>query len=143
MAGFSDYLELKVLDWLFGGVAFTPPATYYVALYTAAPNDAGGGTEVSTGVWTNYQRAPVTKNATNFPAAASGAISNAVAITGFFSSGTTAAVTGTAPVVTHVAIMDAASAGNQIANAALTASKTINNADPVSVEIGDLDITLD
>lgn len=144
MAGsFSNFLELEVLDHVFGAATYTAPATIYVALYTAAPSDTGGGTEVSTGVWTNYQRAPVTNNATNFPAAAAGAKSNGTAISAFYSSGTTAAITGTAPVVTHLALMDASTAGNQLAWADLTASKTIANGDTFSIPIGDLDITLD
>ena len=50
MAGFSDYLEDKVLDRVFGGNAYTAPSTLYVALYTVAPTDTGGGTEVSGGL---------------------------------------------------------------------------------------------
>ena len=50
MAGFSDYLEDKVLDHVFGGVAYTATnKTLYVALYTVAPTDTGGGTEVTGG----------------------------------------------------------------------------------------------
>jgi hypothetical protein len=138
MAGsFSDYLENKILDLVFNGTAFTPPATYYAALYTAAPSDSGGGTEVSTGVWTNYARIAVTKNTTNFPAASGGAVANG-AIIDFG----TATISGTAPVVAAIALLDASSAGNLIAWADLTVNKTINNTDPVSVAIGDLDITL-
>ena len=51
MAGFSDYLEDKVLDHVFGGNAYTAPSTLYVALYTVAPTDTGGGTEVSGGAY--------------------------------------------------------------------------------------------
>ena len=51
MAGFSDYLEDKVLDHVFGGTAYTAPTTHYVALYTVAPTDTGGGTEVSGGAY--------------------------------------------------------------------------------------------
>ena len=51
MSGFSDYLEDKVLDHVFGGNAFTAPTTLYVALYTVAPSDTGGGTEVSGGAY--------------------------------------------------------------------------------------------
>ena len=46
---FSDYLETKVLDHVFAGTAYTAPSTLYVALFTAAPSDSGGGTEVSGG----------------------------------------------------------------------------------------------
>ena len=47
MSGFSDYLEDKVLDHVFGGNAFTAPTTLHVALYTSAPTDTGGGTEAA------------------------------------------------------------------------------------------------
>jgi hypothetical protein len=138
MAGsFSDFLELEVLDHVFGNAAYSAPATLYVALYTAAPSDTGGGTEVSTGVWTNYARVAVTNNATNFPAASAGAKANGTAV-----SFGTAAITGTAPVVVAFGILDAASAGNLLVWADLTTSKTINNSDPVSFPIGDIDITL-
>ncbi len=49
MAGFSDYLEDKVLEHVFGGNSYTAPGTHYVALYTSALTDTGGGTEVSGG----------------------------------------------------------------------------------------------
>jgi hypothetical protein len=139
---FSDFLELEVLDHVFGNAAYSAPATLYVALYTAAPSDSGGGTEVSTGVWTNYQRAPVTNNATNFPAASAGSKANGTAITAFYSSGTTAAITGTAPVVTHVGILDASTSGNLLAWADLTASKTISNGDTFTFAVSSLTITL-
>ena len=42
MAGFSDYLENKVVGHVFGGSAYTAPSTLYVALYTSAPSDTGG-----------------------------------------------------------------------------------------------------
>ena len=46
MSQMSDYLENKMVDLIFRGQAYTAPVIY-VALYTAAPSDAGGGTEVS------------------------------------------------------------------------------------------------
>ena len=137
----SDYLELKLLDGVLGGPDFVRPGTVYIALYTAAPSDSGGGTEVSTGVWTNYARVAVTNNATNFPAASG--TSPALKSNGVAISFGTAAITGGPPVVTHVAIMDAASGGNQLKWGVLTSSKTINNGDPVSFPIGDLDVTHD
>ena len=56
MAGFSDYGENFALDAVFG--SGTIP-TLYLALYTAAPTDAGGGTEVSGG---SYARKSITNN---------------------------------------------------------------------------------
>jgi len=49
MASISDYYENKIIDHMLRGQAFTPPSTIYLALYTVAPTDAGGGTEVSGG----------------------------------------------------------------------------------------------
>jgi hypothetical protein len=134
MAGsFSNFLELELLDHVFGNAAYSAPATLYVALFTATPSDTGGGTEVSGG---SYARKDVTNNATNFPAAAAGAKSNGTAIT---------FVTATASwgVVTQFGIFDASTAGNLLAWGDLTASKTVDSGDTVSFAVGDLDITLD
>lgn len=69
----GDALELALLDHVLGGPDYTRPATVYFALYSAAPGDAGGGTELTSGTAPGYTRLAVTNNATNFPAAASGA----------------------------------------------------------------------
>jgi len=47
MAALSDHAENLVLNWLMTSGSATRPTAWYVALYTAAPNDAGGGTELS------------------------------------------------------------------------------------------------
>jgi len=126
----SDYLENKIIDWLLRGQTFTPPATVYVGLLTAAPSDAGGGTEVSGG---SYARVAVASSLANW--AGSQSAGSTTASTG--TSGTTsnnAAVTFPAPTanwgtVTHFGVYDASSAGNLLFYAALTTSKTINNGD--------------
>lgn len=70
MAGsFSNFLEGSLLDHVFGSVDYTPPVTFYVALFTVTPSDSGGGTEVSGG---SYARVAMTNNPTNFPNASSG-----------------------------------------------------------------------
>jgi uncharacterized membrane protein YfcA len=115
----SDYLENKVLDYVLSVAAFTPAATLYVALFTAAPSDTGGGTEVTGGA---YARIAVTNNATNFPAASGGSKSNGTDIT--FATAT--ADWGT---VTHVAVIDAAAAGNYYFWGALDTTRTVKNGD--------------
>lgn len=138
MAGsLSDFLENELLDHVFGAAAYTAPGTVYAALFTAAPSDSGGGTAVSTGVWTNYARVAITNNATNFPAASGGAKSNGTDID--FG---TATISGTAPVVVAVGLFDASVSGNLLGWADLAVNKTINNGDPVKFAAGDLDITL-
>jgi hypothetical protein len=136
MAGKSNYLEGKLLDELYGAAAFPAPATIYVALYTSAPSDAGGGTEVSGG---SYARAAVTNNGTNWPAASGTPRmkSNGTVIT-------YAAPTANWGTVTHFGTFDAATAGNLLHWGALTASRVINSGDGApSWAVGAIDITED
>jgi len=49
MAALSDYAEKLLLDYSMTTGSVTRPTAWYVALYTAAPSDSGGGTEVSFG----------------------------------------------------------------------------------------------
>jgi hypothetical protein len=130
MAALSNYAENKIIDQLFRGQAFTFPTTLYVGLYTAAPSETGGGTEVSGG---SYARVAVTANMTNW--AGTQAAGSTTASSG--TSGTTSnniAVTFPAPtaswgVITSVGIFDAATAGNMLIYGNLTISKTVNNGD--------------
>jgi len=129
----SDYLENKLLDHVLGGGDYTRPATVYVALFTVAPSDSGGGTEVTGG---SYARVAVTNNVTNWPAASGGAKSNGTEIA--FPEAT--ASWGT---VVAFAIFDAATAGNMLYWATLTTSKTIDQGDTAKFAVGDLDVTED
>lgn len=130
MAALSDYLENKILDWLLRAQTFTPPATVYIALFTANEADSGGGTEVSGGA---YARVAVTSALANWAGTQSAGSTTASTGTG----GTTSnngAITFPAPtanwgVVTGIGIFDASSAGNLLFYSALTVSKTVNNGD--------------
>jgi hypothetical protein len=130
MAAMTDYLENKIIDWLLRGQSFTPPSTVYVGLFTAAPTDAGGGTEVSGG---SYARVGVACTLANW-AGTQGAGST-TASTG--SSGTTSnnvAITFPAPTanwgtVTAFGLFDAPTGGNLLIYGNLTTPKTINNGD--------------
>jgi hypothetical protein len=131
MAMLSNYLENHFWDWCLRGQTFTPPATTYVALYTAAPTAAGGGTEVSGG---SYARVAVTGSLANW-AGTQGAGTTA-ASTG--TSGTTSnnnAITFPTPTATWgsivaVGILDAATAGNLLFFGNLTQAKNVNSGDP-------------
>lgn len=129
MSGFSDYLEDKVLDHVFGGNAFTAPSTLHVALYTVAPSDTGGGTEVSGGAYAR-QTATFTVSGTN-PTTAS----NTAAI----EYPTATANYGT---VVAVGVLDASSGGNLLAYSTLDSSKVVSSGDVFRFNAGDLDITL-
>lgn len=127
MSSFTDFLENELLDHVFRNAAYTSPINVYLALFTANPTDAGGGTEVS--------GAGYTRQAITFGAASGGAISNTVAVSFTASGGNYGSVTG-------VGIFDASTAGNMLAWDAIT-SATVNDTDTLTFAIGDIDITLD
>lgn len=129
----SNYLEDKILDHMLGGGDYTRPASVFIALYTSAPSDSGGGTEVSGGA---YARAAVTNNTTNWPAAASGVKANGTEIV---------FAQATAPWgnVTHFAVFDALSGGNMLFWGALTASRSVATGDTPSFAVGALTVTED
>ena len=129
----SDFLENEVLDHVLGNAAYTAPANVYIALFTVAPTDAGGGTEVTGG---SYVRVTVANNATNWPAASSGAKSNGTEIT-------FAEATANWGTVVAFAIFDAASAGNMLYWADLTVTKSVLTGDTAKFAVGGLDVTED
>ena len=126
---FSNFLETEILDHVFGAAAYTAPGTMYLALYTTAPGEAGGGTEVSAS-GTAYARQSVAFTVSGNTASNTSAVEYPTATDDF----------GT---VTHVGVMDALTSGNLMAYAALASSKTIATGDVFRVPAGDLDITLD
>jgi len=126
---FSNYLETELLDHVFANNAYTSPATVYVSLHTANPDEDASGTEVSTS-GTGYARQAGSFTVSGNTATTSAAVEYATATANY----------GT---VSHVAIWDASTAGNMLAYAALTASKTIETGDVFRIPAGDLDITLD
>ena len=63
-AGKFAYAAKAVIDWLLGGASPTRPTSRKVHLYTTLPSATdSGGTEVSTGTWTNYAAVTDTFNA--------------------------------------------------------------------------------
>jgi hypothetical protein len=129
MAGnLSDWSENALLDWVMGGSAPTRPTARYLALFTAAPNDAGGGTEVT---GSGYARQAITCGA-----AAAGKAVNDALIT-FTASG------GSWGTVTHMGIFSASSGGNLLWHGPLTASKTVGDGDSLEFAVGKVELTLD
>jgi len=129
MAALSDHAEALLLDWLMTNGSATRPTAWYVALYTAAPSDSGGGTEVS---GSGYAREAVTFAAATSPG---GTTSNTGAVT-FTASG------GNWGSITHIGIHDAVSGGNLLWHGAMTASKTVNDGDTLEFSIGNIDLTI-
>jgi len=139
----SDYLENKLIDHLYRGTAMGAQAAgVYVALFTAAPTDAGGGTEVAGG---GYARVLVGPSNTAWNATQGG--------TTGASSGTGGATTNAADItfgtptanwgsVVAFATFDAVTGGNMLHHGAISPAKTVNNGDPAPVILaGQLSIT--
>ncbi len=124
---FSNFLETEILDHVFANNAYTSPTNVYVSLHTANPDEDASGAEVSGG---GYVRKVASFAVSGNTATTDAAVEYPTATAGY----------GT---VTHVGVWDAASSGNMLAYAALTASKTISTGDVFRIPTGDLDITLD
>lgn len=133
MAGsITNYSETAILGHVFGSTTFTKPSSLYLALYTVAPGEAGGGTEVSTS-GTGYARQLATftiSGSSPAQAANTAAIEFPVATASW----------GT---VVAAAILDASTAGNMISFATLSADKTVSAGDVLRFNIGSVVVTLD
>jgi len=145
MAAMSNYLENKIIDWLLRQVAFTPPTTVYIGLFTSTPSDTGGGTECSGG---SYARASIACSTANWAA------TNGATLTTNPSSGTSGQTSNNIVIsfptpslswgtVTHFAIFDALSGGNMLFWGALSASKLVQSGDTVSIQISQLVVQID
>jgi hypothetical protein len=132
MGSASDYLENKLLDAALGN-GFSKPATTYIALFTAAPSDSGGGTECAGG---SYARSVVTNNTTNWPNASSSIKANGTAFS------FPIATAGWGDVVAW-AIFDASSGGNMLYWGLTTATVTVATGESCQFPIGALAITCD
>lgn len=139
----SDYLENKLIDHIFRTATFAKPAGLFVGLFTAAPSDLGGGTEVLGGAYARVNLAPLDTNWKGTHGAASGVssgtggqTSNAIVIT-------YPAPTANWGNITHFGIFDAASGGNLLIWDALTAPRNILSGDPApSFAVDALTITI-
>jgi len=127
---FTNYSEDLVLNWLLTTGSATRPTAWYVGLFTAAPGETGGGTEVS---GNGYAREAATFTVSG-TAPTSATNSSAVEFDPATASWGT---------ITHVAIFDALTTGNMIAYAELSASKAIGTNDIFRIPSSNLTITLD
>lgn len=118
----SDYLEDQIINHIFRTSSFTKPSVLGIALFTAAPSDAGGGTEVTGGSYARVDHAPLDAN-WDATSGTDGQTANTTVVT-------FPAPTADWGQVTHFGIFDATSAGNLLYWGALTTAKTINNGDP-------------
>jgi hypothetical protein len=129
MAALSDHAEKLLLDWLMTTGSATRPTAWYVGLFTAAPSDSGGGTEVS---GSGYAREAVTFAAASTPG---GTTSNTGDVS-FTAAG------GNWGTITHIGIFDASSSGNLLWHGSMTASKIVNDGDTLQFSTGNIDLTI-
>jgi len=135
---FSDYLEDKILDHVFGGVAYTAPSTLYVGLFTSTASDSAAGTEVSGNGYARQTAAFTVSGTTPTTAASSANIEFPEA-------------TGSWGTITYAGIFDALTGGNMLAYAELTdpadfvtaLPKAVDTGDILRINAGNLKVTLD
>lgn len=130
MSSFTNYTENLLLNYLLTANAVTRPTQWYVGLFTSAPSDTGGGTEVSGSGYTRMSTGTMTISGT-----ATSAV-NAAAIEFPAASG------GNWGAITHAAILDASTSGTMLAWAPLTVGRTINDGDVFRFPASSLTVTL-
>ena len=126
MSAMSDYLENAFLDHFTGTTSTTAPSAVYLGLSTASMNDDDSGTELS---GSGYARQAIT-----FGSSSSGTITSNAAVE-------FPAATASWGSVSHWAIYDASSAGNQLFHGSFATAKPIATGDILKVASGDLSIT--
>lgn len=128
MAGFSDYLEAKILDHVLQGgtMNYVAPPAVYVALHQADPGDDGLGFEFS---GMSYVRKLVT-----FTTSSSESVHNVETL---YWTNLPAAE------LQWIVLYDAETDGNPLFLGALLEPKGINSGDSFTINPGALDISLD
>tara|TARA_R100000951_G_C2581348_1_gene162038 strand:+ start:351 stop:746 length:396 start_codon:yes stop_codon:yes gene_type:complete len=130
MSALSNYSENLILNWLMRGEGETShPTSWHIALYTVAPNDAGGGTEVS---GNGYSRQSVTWD----QATGTGGTTDNAGAASFTASG------GNFGTIVAIGIHDASSGGNLLWHGALSTNKTVNDGDTLEFAAGAIDLTI-
>lgn len=131
MSAKTDILEAAVLNHLLRGVPYVAPSVLHLGLFTVAPTDAGGGTEVSGG---SYARQALTPASWNAPSG--GACTNSGTIT----FPTASATWGT---VVAFGLFDAPTGGNLLIWGVPVVNQTVNSGDVVTLAPGTLTISED
>lgn len=117
MGALANYLEEKIVEHFLRNNPTTPPATVYLALFESDPGEAAGGTETA---FTGYARQASTWTALD----GNGQTKNSGTIAFPANGNASASVT-----ITHICLFDAATNGNRLLYAAMTAPKTLSPGD--------------
>lgn len=126
--GLTDYSEENLLNFWFRGDAVDPPSELYIALFTSAPDDTGGGDEIE---GFGYVRQLLT-----FGAWADGECANDQTVT-------YPIATGSWGEVTHSAVFDAEEGGNMLVWGELTAPRSVGDGEIFTFGIGSVTAALD
>ena len=140
MSALSDYLEGELLDHIFNAAFTTTANDTFVALFTATPSDAGGGTEATGG---SYARKEVNPNGGAAPTWALATVDGIGYVVDNASDITFVTATASWGTITHFGIFDAVTAGNLLWWGALDASKTVGSGDTFKFSTGDLNLRLE
>lgn len=140
MSALSDYLEAKYLDLVYNGVAFTPPAAIYVALYTSDPTDADAGTEVTGGGYARVQVNPNGGGAPQFALAVTDGAGKLVANADEIVFPAATAPWGT---ITHFGAKDAATGGNLLHHGALDEPQVVGTGGVFKIAAGALRLRME
>lgn len=117
----TDYLEQKILNHVLRNIAYTPPVAVYLALFSTATTDAGGGTELTGGGYARQQ--------STFGAPVGNVCQNSAQVSFPIASGAWSPAT-------YGALFDAASGGNMLYHGPLSAQKTVALGEQLIFPIG-------
>lgn len=129
----TDYLEAKMLNWMFGGTPYSPPSVMYIGLFSILPTDSDPGTELSGG---GYARVPVNNDPVNWPAAEDATIKQNGVVFTF------PAATSDWGGVAGIGIFDAATAGNLLYWSNIVPISVVTS-DIVRILVGGITISAD
>jgi hypothetical protein len=130
MGAFSNYLENEILDWVNGGAFPSQPSATWVQLFNGSPDETGSG---GTGLYTRV----------------------AVAAGGWTTTtGATATITNTNPIVMNASaattafadnfgVFDNSTSGNLLFYGALAVAKTVSVGDEIRFNASSLTIRVD
>jgi len=130
MSSFTDYTENLVLTWVFTTNSATRPTAWYVGLFTAAPSDTGGGTEVTGNGYARVATGTISGSGTATTFTNAAAIEFAAASGGNWGS------------IGWAGIFTASTGGTLLAWSPLTTARTINDGDVLRIPANSLSITL-
>lgn len=143
-AAMTNNWENSLIDFLFRGQTYTPPATIYIALFTTCPTDSTSGTEVSGG---SYARVAVTSSLANWAGTQSAGSTTASSGTGGTTSNNATVTFPTATAdwgtVNCFGGMTASTGGTLLFYASLTTPRSITNGSTASFAAGALTFQID